>query len=476
MTIRTTSLAAMLLLGLGCPERAAPRTTRTATQPARRKTPPPPRRTTPRTRTVARTSAPRLRPRRAPPAVQPACRATVGANGRVLLGKVSTPILVGRDNNTGTWDEVATWSYDRRRVLVASRPIWRRQNGAAPDGLLWLVDCKAPRRARKLLTRKDADFGNAAATADGKTLYFTGAKGIVALSLPGLKTRVITRAPIMKGLSCPGGGTKRARDVVQHLSPDGQRLTFWRGGPCGHQHDWKACELVLLHPASTTGSKLHRPHPVTSVAVDAKGTVWLADGGRCDEPGVQDPASESVLLRSANRGKTWRQVKVRTKGAQSVMGTAAHRVLADARRPGHVVVLSETCTDSGNEGQGGDLYATSDGGKTWRRIPRGRGWPRRPQGQRLMGLSTVQNTTARLIALDDNRRCWETANAGKAWRKLPCPKRLSTFGSWTRAVKGCRYRATDDGLWRRCKGDKTAKRVYPSSTRPCAWLTTKRGI
>lgn len=190
--------------------------------------------------------APRLPPREADTA-EPACRPSLDAEGHLVVAEQTQSLRFERDQHHRL-PRLAVWRYRSDAVLVADKPRWRVNQGARPGGTLWLVRCDGSDPPLPLHTRARADFGNAALSADGGTLYFTGPTGVGALDLDTRAVTTITEAPTLDDSRCRELYGERmpthATDVVRMLKSSG-RLVIERGSPCGFEGDWTSKREVV---------------------------------------------------------------------------------------------------------------------------------------------------------------------------------------------------------------------------------------
>ena len=403
----------------------------------------------------------------APPAAPPkqACEVITDEDtGDVLVAGRQSGVQLEQDWLWKHIPEIAVFPLDEDRVLFSTAPEWMRQGGASPDGVLWVASCKDG-KATPFMEQSGADFGAAALTPDGKTLYYTGPRGVEALDLAA-RTRVqVTETPRLDPETCwavsgDEESDRVATDIVSGLSSDGKTLYVLRGGPCGYESDFSAEELWISNPSTPGSQHIDRPHPIASIAADADGELWLGDAGACAEPGVSEPQSPGLVWTSTDQGDTWVPVKVSV-SADEGMQNAAAVVLADAARPGHVLVLSGRCSNEAMGEHGGNLFVTRDAGVTWERVPMPAGIEQEELGALLSAADLVDGSV-------DHIRIWwadqvlETEDAGATWTDppgapaMPEPHRTLRADGWT-------FRATENGLWRTGGVPEQETRVFPQA-------------
>jgi len=395
--------------------------------------------------------APTPKARAARPATPSCTGRVVGTELHVDAGP--TPIVVADDVRDLADQEVRTFPHGEGRVLVALAPPWFVARGAHPNGLLWEVPCDAPEAAGVFVSRPGADFGHAVLSSDRWTLIFSDEDGLAALDLESRSVGLLTEAP-----EAPAGCWERdraitLRDVPMVLATGDTRLTFHRGGPCGYEGDWVAREHVLTAPLDPALRATGAPHPIAALAA-SESTLWLADGGRCDEPGIVDPATRGAILRSDDEGETWTRVPITP--VDDPMRTHAARILLGRGDPDHMLVHAATCRIAGGP-VGGGLYLSTDGGAEWRALPL-------PEGaERVVAFVSMNGRHDTIIAWLDEERRFATHDAGETWTALdrrPVPRVPHLEPVATAAYS---YFPGTDGLSRSSGPGTTPRRIYPTA-------------
>jgi hypothetical protein len=382
----------------------------------------------------------------------PACQAVLLGGQVLVAGK---PTGLTHDEPALGVRKIRAWPYDPRTILLAWQTTWEHARRADADGTLWLATCATPSDRRPWLQLPGADFGNAAFDPKARVLYATGPRGVVAVHLADGRTRELTVAPPLDDacwLDPEDGEADHQIDVVTGLSDDRRVLRFDRGAPCGFEGDWVASpyELELDAPRP----KLHRPHPVATVAADAAGDLWLGDAGRCDEPGARDHQSPSLVWRSRDLGDSWEPIEVIAGGVR--MHTAALVIATSAKEAGHLAVLSARCKSSAAT-YGGRLFVTRDAGKSWAVLspPDGAG--------KLEALSLPEGGVDTLTVWAEGR-AHTSQDGGKSWKSELRGRPPET---WKRAQQGvAAFEATADGLVRTAPTLPPTRRVFPNGDAP----------
>jgi hypothetical protein len=362
---------------------------------------------------------------------------------------------VNLDRADGTPQELRVYPGGPSAVLVA---YGGRDSQNVPHGTstLWQVPCTA--RPPKAFVHVDgADFGHSALAPDTRTLFFTGPDGILAIDLATRAIRRVTHA----ALPYCRKNEIDTRDVVGAFV-DGRTLSFERG--CSYQWEWHVQSMLLEHPGTPkmVTSRAPRP-PFASVAVDARGGVWLSDG-ICEEP-----STFGRVLHSADQGEHWEKVAIKEIGSHPV-----RQVVADSRNPDVLLVFTFAC-GSPQHVDPGWVFISRDAGKTFRpvAVPKGipagaNGYPSDEQDPiravivpdgRVDHLITFGESS--FVAGDQIAR-WESRDGGKTWTTLPPvikpPIPAAPVGPGVKLD----YRIRSEGLYRHEKG-KAPVRVYPRS-------------
>jgi hypothetical protein len=334
----------------------------------------------------------------------------------------------------------------------------RDENGPRGASTLWQISC-ADGRAEIAAHVPNADFSHSALSPDGKSLLYTGPDGIFTFDIKTRQTRRVTQAPALA--KCDLNDQPRAQDVVGRFV-DRNTLAFERGGPCGFEAEWDATDMLLRNPMTShpTVEKAPRP-PFPSVAIDASGGFWLADG-LCGDQSTYDR-----VLFSADHGDHWRKVRVKTRDEQPLV-----QVITDRKDPGVLLVLSQAC-QSGAHTDPAWIYVTRDAGKTFRPIAVPPGIPRYAEG----GPDYEQNPVQAITAPDGDLAHlllygrsqdfggaligrWESRDGGQSWKALgpvnappEPPPPTAARGEWALTIR-------KDGLYRSRNGG-AAVRIYP---------------
>ena len=357
-----------------------------------------------------------------PPLPKPACVATL-ADGHLAIDGKPTQAEVSTDADS----KLVSWPH--AGGLVVSWTTNAPETTPAGSEDVYTLDCGS--HAASLLAHVDgADFGHAAA--DATTLYFTGPDGVAALDLATRQVRPVTHpAP---SVECSGDEAKQL-DVVTALHDDA--LDFDRYPGCAAFLFGAQMPYRLVHPSK--GGEPRPVRPIGTVAVEAGGAIWAAT-----------PACQALVLwRSIDHGEHW----ARSQLPDDTTGGAV-AIVADHAHVGQVVVEASYCLDPAQGIAGGRLYATRNAGHEWTPL----GMPEDMQqledgvGSRLMLASRDGSVDALVITGDSTEgttelASWLSTDGGKTWLRMPRPKGAPVMsteardGAWT-------YKTSPDGLVR----------------------------
>lgn len=381
----------------------------------------------------------------------PACVVEL-VDGKIRTAAGEVPIPIDPEQGDVHAVGLAVWPGGDDAALVALVRDWFTPGGPPGEGILWQVPCDRPDKAEPVLRRAGADFAHAAISPDGWTLYFSDAHGIGALDLETREVTTLTEP----GTAWPGCWTADAplRDLVLSLSRDGLQLAFARGGPCGAEGSWLGYPWTLMEPQTPSRRQARPRRPLSAVAAVPPATLWLSDGGACDEPGVVAPSTRGAVWRSEDQGATWTRVAVGADG--EVLQTHARALLVDPRSPDRIVVHGATCRIAERGTIGGQVFASDDRGATWHQA-----WPN--QADRVLGLNGGLETVVVWVA--DGRR-FGSRDLGRTWfdldrRPPPAETPLEPVHLGDAAFAG-----QDDGLYRRSGPGTTPTKVFPPPATP----------
>ena len=394
-------------------------------------------------------TAPRL-------ACEPELLAPPGPDAKAsqLVLKVGSREVILTDAD-GTPQELRVYPGGPDAVLVG---YGGRDSQNVPYGTptLWRVPCTGG--AAKAFAHVDgADFGHSVLGPDARTLFFTGPDGIFTLDLATQATRRVTRA----SLAYCRKNEIDTRDVVGGFV-DPHTLSFERG--CGYEWEWHVQNMLAKDPGTPkmVTSRAPRP-PFPSVAVDARGGVWLSDG-LCD-----DPSTFGRLLRSTDHGEHWEKIVIKEIGFHPV-----RRVIADSQDASVLLAFTFAC-GSPQHVDPGWVFISRDAGKTFQpvTVPKGiparaNGYPRDEQDP-IRAVVVPEGKVDHLIMFGESSFLagnqvarWESRDAGRTWTALsPVSQPPQPAAPAIPSARGD-FRLRSDGVYRYEKG-KAPIRVYPRS-------------
>lgn len=409
---------------------------------------------------------------------QPGCVAELSEDNKVMIGGKATGITWAQLGFKSRGKENALDAKGGGEIETSSWMSWPGPDGTALVGApraLWQIECVAPHNRRAVYRDGGADMRRAAYAPRARVLFFERGDSIFALHLRSRRVVPVTSPPCIVFCHQEPLYSLRLKDEVVGAAADGSWLTFNRGSQCGYEESYTGRELIMLHPLDQKRRHTIKRRPMASVARGVEGTLWLGEAGSCASTWEKSTNSDGVIWRSRDRGRSWDQVKV--KG----MGWHASLVLADAKRPGHLVALSGTCrraysaADEDDEEEiGGNLFVTRDGGSTWSNYPLpAKVWtPAVKSGAVLRYVAMVAGNIDHLVlwqksyAMDDEDEVaasaakkepvtgdWITRDGGKTWSKHK--GRIILADNQKLYLGQDLLIADDSGLWRQRPGSRT---------------------
>jgi hypothetical protein len=386
-------------------------------------------------------------------AAAPACTATVDPEtARISVNGVDLDIAATNDDAHVDGAEAHVWPLGPRSILLAWTGAGGRFDPYGSD-TLWEVSCAPKVETKAFFTEEGADFGDAALSADGRTLFYTGVNAVTALDLATKQVRQISTPPAM--LDCEGEKLP-VRDVVMRLDPVKDVLTFKRGVSCNGL-GFRATAVTITHPGAP-GAKEVQPHvrrPFVAVASDRSGAVWAGEP-TCEE--------NSGFWKSSDHGNTWERVTV------DGMDSGAQVIVVDEKRAGNLIVISHPCEDEARGAWGGRPFITRDGGESWLPLDLPDDLVAGDNGQDLNIAITFTGGSIDRLALwgtvidaETNERHsgrWESSDGGASWYAADVPLQRPQHQSTSASSGKWVFRASDDGLVR--EGAKVEK-LFPTA-------------
>ena len=334
-----TSVCVLLVLGLGC--RSAP-----PVDPAESGS-----------GTAGPVQPPEAEPQKQPKraaTVEPACKVSVGEGGDLMVdGQVIPGELVDPNMTEGMRLNTFPFGPDTDSVLFgvgSSQPWWLDTN--YPSDTLWLVPCKKPGDVAVYTKIEGANFGWAVADPDGTGLYFS--LGAVHRFDFGLRDHGPVSKPPPPIAECWMQGPVEAIEYLDKWIGDDRMLIYW-GGPCGFEAEWNGGLAVIEDPrgAATRRSAAY----AGSIVADAKGSVWVSNGGLCVEAtSVWNPGKGGVW-RSDDVGESWTFFPIPSQRGVDRTTTSEARVS----------VRTECCYVGAMDECEPEHFSSDDGGRTWKR-------------------------------------------------------------------------------------------------------------
>jgi hypothetical protein len=388
------------------------------------------------------------------PPEKPACLPVVTDQGRVSLNGVDMALNV--QSKTG----LAVFPLDNERILLAKRKPIKQGAWARPNGILWVVPCNTPLSRTLFLKTAGADFGNGVVSKSRRSLLFVSRQGIERLNLEQKTTELLLKKS-PKDPDCwalnDKSNAQQPHQRILGLTPDGA-LKVEEGASCGRGGSWVGWRKRVATQESGHPGAVRQPRPISTVAQDSRGWLYVGDGGRCDEPGIQDYQTPGVIFRSRDKGKAWLELPVIADDSR--MHTATKTILADAKRPGLIVVLGAMCrTPLGN--YGGLLYTSRNAGRAWKliRVPDSIG-ETTDGGYAVERVALRGGSIDRLYIWNRKGERYLSLSSGLRWKRAPATEATAPPAQ-ARNDDGDRFDATGDGL-RHTASDGSSQILQPT--------------
>lgn len=293
-----------------------------------------------------------------------ACTVELDAEGEVQVGGRPSGVFVDPD----LAPRVRAFPWDHETILVA---IGRARPSAleTPEqlGTLFEVGCERPRAWVEVVALEGADFAWAELSLDRRWLYFSYA-GVGVLDFAAWDWARLTEPRAIE--SCWAREEAfAAEDFVIGRVGD-SALIVASGGPCGYEAEWEG-EAMVIDGISEDELPFRRKRAYVSFVVgDAKGRLWVGDGGQCSVPDAVHTRGHAGLWRSDDAGEQWSFVPIA--GLAAHADHAVHGVVgvwSSASAPEQLLAQAECCHASGADFcEGGELFASHDGGASWTEV------------------------------------------------------------------------------------------------------------
>jgi hypothetical protein len=374
--------------------------------------------------------------------------------------KVGGRVFVLEKENGERAESLSIYPADATSVLVA---IIYRDNAEQPCGseTLWRVPCDSAKALEKFADVEGADFGHSALARSGRTLFFTGADGVLALDLVTGKSRRVTHPTFPYCTET----VLRAIDVVLEVDTDG---TLFVDRGCSYEWHWHSQGMKVRNPESAKPVTVRITQlALTTVAVDAGGGIWLSDGD------CHDSRTDNLLRYSPDRGQHWRKVLV--KGAPGIpwVDQPVWTILTDNKNPKALLVFQMSCISNGQHTEAAWSYVTEDGGATFRPIglppgitPDDEGKGPEAETDPLFGIAALRGSLSDLILFSSGSLTgpWKSRDLGRTWKQVPLraipfkdppdPQRSATFANWKVTIER-------ESLFLSVEGEPGRTRIYP---------------
>lgn len=288
-----------------------------------------------------------------------ACAVELDGDGEVRIGGQASGVLVDVD----LAPRVRAYPWDHETILLA---IGRARPGAiaAPEqvGRLYKVVCERPRAWVELVGLEQADFAWAELSLDRRWLYFSYA-GVGVLDFAAWDWAQLTEPRTLSSCWAREDGYVADDFVIGRIGDSA--LIVQSGGPCGYEAEWEG-EAMVIDGIREDELPFRRKRAFVSfVVADAKGRLWVGDGGQCSVPEAVHTRGHAGLWRSDDAGEQWTFVPI-------MPGLAARGfvgVWSRASAPEQLLARAECChTAAADYCEGGELFASHDGGASWSEV------------------------------------------------------------------------------------------------------------
>ncbi len=313
-----------------------------------------------------------------------------------------------------------THPWDEQSILVAVGDV-RPGAFMSPEqqGILYRVPCADPEDHEEVVRIDGADFAWSVPSADRTRLYFSYT-GVGVLDFAAGDWSTLTEPVEYEEcwMGADEGEATQGYDYVDGwLSDDALRI--YTGGPCGFEAEWEGGVYAL----ELEGRPRRRePAHVGSVLDDAKGRLWVGDGGLCEDAETYDTRGSRGLWHSDDRGETWNLVSLPIRGEHGIDGLWRFDV-----DPQLLLARVECCYGSAADFcEGGGLFISRDSGDHWQALdptaaqpnPEDWGPPRKVgmEGKRLfVGYETIEGGEG--LVTDDRGRNWQMDGSFSAFEE-----------------------------------------------------------
>lgn len=285
----------------------------------------------------------------------PACTAALDDEGQLVIAGQPSGVEIDPDLSP----RVRSFPWDHESILlaigVASPAFW-----AEPEqvGSLYRVACDRPREWVELVHLDHADFAWAELSVDRRWLYFSY-PGVGVLDFAAWDWAQLAPPRMLSSCWVSEAAIAGEDYVFGRIADDA--LLVYSGGPCGFEAEWEG-QVEVIDGIREDELPFRRKRAyVSTVVADAKGRLWVGDGGQCSEAEAVYSRGHAGVWRSDDAGERWDYVGV---GGLVERGIVGLWIRADD--PRQLLAQAECCyAFAADYCEGGELFASDDGGASW---------------------------------------------------------------------------------------------------------------
>jgi hypothetical protein len=288
----------------------------------------------------------------------PACSIDSDDEGNVRIAGQKTGVTIDPD----TRPRLRTFPWDHETILVAIG-MANPAHWAEPEqmGTLFRVVCEKPRDWVSLVHIEGADFAWAELSVDRRWLYFSY-PGVGVLDFAAWDWARLTSPSVLDPCWASQEPFAAEDYVFGRIADDA--LVVYTGGPCGFEAEWEGRTQVIDGIVEDELPFRRNRAYVGTVVADAKGRLWVGDGGQCSAPESVFSPAHAGLWRSDDAGDSWTWVPI-----DELQGRGVAAVWIHSGDPLHILAQAECCYGfAADFCEGGELLLSEDGGSTWTEV------------------------------------------------------------------------------------------------------------
>jgi hypothetical protein len=279
----------------------------------------------------------------------------------ILVGGQPTPL----EYDVYVDHRLVAYAAGEGEVLLAfgSGAPWLPTAGSPAGQTLWRVRCSAPSKPEPALELEGAEFPWSVLAPDHRHIYFTY-QGVQKYSIATGKFEPMIRPHKLD--DCWEFDGRDSDEFVAGWQLPGELLVL-SGGPCEFEAEWTGEMQVVTEFGDPDKPPKRRTREwVGALAAGAGDRVWVGDGGECSIDFHSPNYGTPGLWRSDDAGTNWTFLPLQgiTAGIRAIWPSPSD--------PDRVLAATECCIEIGEDvcqpRGGGNLFLTTDGGTTWKKI------------------------------------------------------------------------------------------------------------